>query len=105
MIRRPPRSTLFPYTTLFRSAHVHGRADPSAGDGGREGATDPERARRWHGRSHDHRLGHRRAEEALPTEDPLVRGDLVPGILGAERRLGPRVAADARGPGRRTLGD
>src|SRR5690348_17788512 len=26
MIRRPPRSTLFPYTTLFRSNHV----DPSA---------------------------------------------------------------------------
>src|SRR3989441_13061267 len=26
MIRRPPRSTLFPYTTLFRSPHrVHGR--------------------------------------------------------------------------------
>src|SRR6202021_3118316 len=24
MIRRPPRSTLFPYTTLFRSVH-HGR--------------------------------------------------------------------------------
>src|SRR3712207_7693850 len=23
MIRRPPRSTLFPYTTLFRSAVVH----------------------------------------------------------------------------------
>src|SRR2546422_4516729 len=23
MIRRPPRSTLFPYTTLFRSAHHH----------------------------------------------------------------------------------
>src|SRR2546427_9860904 len=22
MIRRPPRSTLFPYTTLFRSAHA-----------------------------------------------------------------------------------
>src|SRR2546429_1612408 len=29
MIRRPPRSTLFPYTTLFRSAHV-GR-DPDRG--------------------------------------------------------------------------
>src|SRR5947207_8206677 len=31
MIRRPPRSTLFPYTTLFRShsqvAHRHGGAD------------------------------------------------------------------------------
>src|SRR2546429_3398539 len=27
MIRRPPRSTLFPYTTLFRSrAHLHQRA-------------------------------------------------------------------------------
>src|SRR5688572_31563933 len=24
MIRRPPRSTLFPYTTLFRSEIVHG---------------------------------------------------------------------------------
>src|SRR6266851_8773138 len=23
MIRRPPRSTLFPYTTLFRSRHQH----------------------------------------------------------------------------------
>src|SRR3712207_7829013 len=28
MIRRPPRSTLFPYTTLFRSVG-HGRADRS----------------------------------------------------------------------------
>src|SRR2546427_7572233 len=28
MIRRPPRSTLFPYTTLFRSAHLaHERLD------------------------------------------------------------------------------
>src|SRR2546421_9452362 len=26
MIRRPPRSTLFPYTTLFRSQVGHGRA-------------------------------------------------------------------------------
>src|SRR3989442_7183159 len=25
MIRRPPRSTLFPYTTLFRSVGQHGR--------------------------------------------------------------------------------
>src|SRR3712207_8678704 len=25
MIRRPPRSTLFPYTTLFRSRHRRGR--------------------------------------------------------------------------------
>src|SRR2546430_10401708 len=26
MIRRPPRSTLFPYTTLFRSVDMHQRA-------------------------------------------------------------------------------
>src|SRR2546422_5392241 len=26
MIRRPPRSTLFPYTTLFRSSHSRGVA-------------------------------------------------------------------------------
>src|SRR5476649_2967962 len=26
MIRRPPRSTLFPYTTLFRSMYDHGAA-------------------------------------------------------------------------------
>src|SRR5688572_31355435 len=27
MIRRPPRSTLFPYTTLFRSVDARARAD------------------------------------------------------------------------------
>src|ERR671927_1557623 len=40
MIRRPPRSTLFPYTTLFRSSGVHGGVEldepleGSAGTGG-----------------------------------------------------------------------
>src|SRR2546430_5849791 len=29
MIRRPPRSTLFPYTTLFRSASAHTAARPA----------------------------------------------------------------------------
>src|SRR5438105_8828018 len=27
MIRRPPRSTLFPYTTLFRSVRIYERRD------------------------------------------------------------------------------
>src|SRR2546430_5671873 len=34
MIRRPPRSTLFPYTTLFRSPVLHrrpGQRDPGRG--------------------------------------------------------------------------
>src|SRR2546422_4108538 len=32
MIRRPPRSTLFPYTTLFRSEVEHAQHALSAGD-------------------------------------------------------------------------
>src|SRR3712207_8131474 len=35
MIRRPPRSTLFPYTTLFRSCD--GTCDRSIADTGRDG--------------------------------------------------------------------
>src|SRR5260370_11978503 len=34
MIRRPPRSTLFPYTTLFRSQLPPAPTDPGKGDGG-----------------------------------------------------------------------
>src|SRR5687768_18317436 len=30
MIRRPPRSTLFPYTTLFRSLHEPGQPVPGS---------------------------------------------------------------------------
>src|SRR5690348_18247563 len=41
MIRRPPRSTLFPYTTLFRSPVARSRSRPVPADG----------ARPWSGRS------------------------------------------------------
>src|SRR2546426_1235132 len=38
MIRRPPRSTLFPYTTLFRSVALHGdHGDPKPGQNRRSG--------------------------------------------------------------------
>src|SRR2546430_9181966 len=42
MIRRPPRSTLFPYTTLFRSRGVrdHGRFEGRAIGRGSEGAVE-----------------------------------------------------------------
>src|SRR3712207_8641758 len=58
MIRRPPRSTLFPYTTLFRSPHRQGaaavrrgaRGDRAAaaggGDRGREHGPHPAPHRR-----------------------------------------------------------
>src|SRR5258705_4974207 len=75
MIRRPPRSTLFPYTTLFRSGTTAGRRqragpdDPHAEHSRRErreGLHRPAggvsitriRAHRpaptWHGRSEEH---------------------------------------------------
>src|SRR5260370_20202429 len=48
MIRRPPRSTLFPYTTLFRSDGIRRRVAAvraaAAGDGGGIRGTDSGRA-------------------------------------------------------------
>src|SRR5216683_4001176 len=58
MIRRPPRSTLFPYTTLFRPRHPFLR-----------------RPRRW--RRHRHRLP--RSEEH--TSELQSRSDLVCRLL------------------------
>src|SRR2546425_2213048 len=40
MIRRPPRSTLFPYTTLFRSDLDGAVADPGAAAAARRRGTD-----------------------------------------------------------------
>src|SRR5438094_6371141 len=50
MIRRPPRSTLFPYTTLFRSAAVPRR--------GREGLRPGDRRRQGRRRAHPAYAGH-----------------------------------------------
>src|SRR5258707_11218126 len=44
MIRRPPRSTLFPYTTLFRS-HDVGRHAPMLAGKHLSGASDPGKMR------------------------------------------------------------
>src|SRR2546430_4673174 len=69
MIRRPPRSTLFPYTTLFRSvADVIGQRIEGARDGERDqqdhaedeavddalGGDGPRRRRARHRRSEEH---------------------------------------------------
>src|SRR2546430_11544686 len=48
MIRRPPRSTLFPYTTLFRSATVREDGIGHLLDAGIDGA--------HHGNAADHRI-------------------------------------------------
>src|SRR5258708_26784179 len=81
MIRRPPRSTLFPYTTLFRSRRIiekilGGSEEQPAGEGGRE----IQDAVRVSGRIADehvgqHAFGHRRSEEhtsELQSPDHLV---------------------------------
>src|SRR5690348_17363260 len=64
MIRRPPRSTLFPYTTLFRS-RVRRSREPARRQGRLEAAR-PRRSRRGPDRGHDpagrgHRGGDRKS--------------------------------------------
>src|SRR3712207_8088707 len=61
MIRRPPRSTLFPYTTLFRSGH-----EGEGGDRGHRGPDEGTRGRRrvhGQGREDDRLRRLRGAEE------------------------------------------
>src|SRR2546429_6210513 len=59
MIRRPPRSTLFPYTTLFRSSH--GYIDsPRSRPAGRVSIQSLLAGR---GALENHRPGNRRSEE------------------------------------------
>src|SRR3989441_10436750 len=60
MIRRPPRSTLFPYTTLFRS-----RLQPDAGEGERD-AAELEHVAEQKARAEQHDAG---------LEPEIVRGD------------------------------
>src|SRR2546422_4512713 len=61
MIRRPPRSTLFPYTTLFRSdlERVRRGGGPPGGSGARRGR----RGRQSQDRHADSRGGVSRSEE------------------------------------------
>src|SRR3712207_9001349 len=60
MIRRPPRSTLFPYTTLFRSAggmdsgfYVYDVSDPAAPKGLAEWDITPECEDDWYAHTLD----------------------------------------------------
>src|SRR3712207_8174346 len=61
MRRQPPRSTLFPYTTLFRSPRVAARSGPTGRGGrglppppGREGRRSPPASSCRSGRSEEH---------------------------------------------------
>src|SRR5438876_9689462 len=69
MIRRPPRSTLFPYTTLFRS-----RRDPGCSPGAPRSPprASPGRARRRRcARRRDFRRGARSEEHTSELQSPV----------------------------------
>src|SRR3989441_7122139 len=97
MIRRPPRSTLFPYTTLFRSTDP-GRGRPGTGlssrDGGHDRQRDP-RGPRQPARGPPPRVG-RSADSPRDTENVKRETGRVTSVLRDPRgRLGAFVLAVA----------
>src|SRR6266568_979815 len=69
MIRRPPRSTLFPYTTLFRSAADESRRDEAVR--GEVGLPDGVLAERV---THEHHVAHHEhAERDQPGGDETAQ--------------------------------
>src|SRR6266496_1451467 len=114
MIRRPPRSTLFPYTTLFRSRRGGRPPDAIPGEPARRPRSAPEGAgdhRAWRGVSGG--PGHRRVEEprgnretmesreTLRTENEARRGGEKDGRVetgaGAGEGLDKGVSVGGRG--------
>src|SRR2546421_6232244 len=79
MIRRPPRSTLFPYTTLFRSQRHVREEDGDAGGGDQEGVGRKPAARRARGAVRRDR-GEPHAGEGLRLLLRRVNNDGRPGV-------------------------
>src|SRR2546426_9004971 len=100
MIRRPPRSTLFPYTTLFRSA-VRGVVAVVAGDA--VGVAGARSRARWRGAAAEVRRARRvgRISHHPVAPGPVDRGarrDRAGGAGGPAGGVGG-VAVDAVAPG------
>src|SRR5438132_14020523 len=76
MIRRPPRSTLFPYTTLFRSDHEAGRVARSRLDRLPEAGPDAHGAAGCGTRKGDVRARPARVRAALDVQASAARGFL-----------------------------
>src|SRR2546428_2844109 len=91
MIRRPPRSTLFPYTTLFRSDRAPARRARSWGGFDREFSRKVG-ARGWIGMMWPKKYGgHERSalERYVVLEEMLAAGAPVSAHLVADRQSGP----------------
>src|SRR5258706_12175269 len=93
MIRRPPRSTLFPYTTLFRSFPIIVVAREAA---------DGTALRAFFGRGGERSEEHTSELQSLTNlvcrlllekkNDHIIqRGDVVPNAFGERRQLEPSV--------------
>src|SRR3712207_6942018 len=73
MIRRPPRSTLFPYTTLFRSRGLVGQAQLGVALAGRAGGVAGRRETGDVALDVGHEDGHARSRELLGDELQRLR--------------------------------
>src|SRR2546430_4928518 len=105
MIRRPPRSTLFPYTTLFRSLFVGGRGALEAllsAQAACEGTARLVRAVLRHGRGRLHLLppAERVDGGRLGGADPTRLRDAREGVRAHDPPPG-EARGPARGPARR----
>src|SRR3712207_7162947 len=101
MIRRPPRSTLFPYTTLFRSRRANrGRESDLVGvDHASAGRTPAPEVRRVDAEQFDplpHRPGIRRSEEH--TSELQSRQYLVCRLLLEKKTKTSRYGSTGRSP-------
>src|SRR2546427_245649 len=106
MIRRPPRSTLFPYTTLFRSG-LYGLArdaayagDGSGGDRPRDGS-DSGPARRAPGPAEARRRGRGRGT-GLIGPFGRTRGRVPRALRSTHPRIRPRATSTRAAIGGRT---
>src|SRR2546430_12664294 len=89
MIRRPPRSTLFPYTTLFRSRSVEKDGAGEEGARARHGAS-PGGAIRVAG-DHQAKAGAHRSEEH--TSELQSQSNLVCRLLLEKKKTQPSAAS------------
>src|SRR3989441_11328199 len=99
MIRRPPRSTLFPYTTLFRSERVRDHVPPPRHLGGGGDRRRRDEAVRLHALLP--RAGPRRALPAERSPLPLEAGAALDGHDAAASDLAAEElpVSAARHPG------
>src|SRR3712207_598142 len=101
MIRRPPRSTLFPYTTLFRSVckglHGEDRSEGLLPDAAHRAAAAVEHRRRVEAADAQLRLGGEDAAAAQPgtlAHRPLNVGVHPVAVLEGDQRAGLRLLVE-----------